>query len=73
MGQEVREEEPVAERGQRLRGPAFGDMSFPVTSTRYRLGCGLGACPLTQEPAMSALSQGLSSVRHGIGPSCAYS
>lgn len=43
MGQEVREEEPVEERGQRLRGPAFGDMSFPFTSTRYRLGCGLGA------------------------------
>lgn len=42
MGQEVCEEEPVAERGQGLRGPAFGDMSFPFTSTRDRLQCGLG-------------------------------
>lgn len=42
MRQEVCEEEPVAERGQGLRGPAFGDMSFPFTSTRCRLRCGLG-------------------------------
>lgn len=43
MGQEVCEEEPVTETGQGLRSPAFGSMSFPFASNRYRLQCGLGA------------------------------